>query len=180
MHFLFNRPLSELHDKEVIKITVYIHNLLVVLYPPSEQSCLLSVWVRRWKEGSVWIASSLIEVTAAWTFRTVSLVFSCQTSFSWVWAYVSPPPPPLKGTIRALAEVNALSSAEAPGYPYNNSNDRKNRKRAGDSFPARFLFLSPHPPHNRKMPLQRREEVNVFTWMRAAARIESCVPQMRY
>ena len=172
MHFLYNRPLSELHDKEVIKITVYIHNLLAVLYPPSEQSCLLSFWVRRRKEGSAWTASSLIEVTAAWTFRTVSLVFSSQTSFSRVRAYVWHPP--------SLAEVNTLSSAEAPGYPYNKSNNRKNRTCAGDSFPARFLFLSPQPPRNTKRPLRGKEEVTVFTWMSAVARVDFCVPQMWY
>ena len=75
----------------------------------------------------------------------------------------------------------SLSSAEAPaGYPYyiyKNSNNRKNRKRAGDdrkgekagasllSFPfpwclARSLFLSPQPPHNTKRPLGRREALS--------------------
>ena len=61
--------------------------------------------------------------------------------------------------------LHSLSSAEAPaGYPYKNSNNRKNRKRAGHdgkrekasllsspfpSCPARSpRALSPQPPHN--------------------------------
>ena len=74
-----------------------------------------------------------------------------------------------------LNGVVALSSAEAPArYPYKISNNRKNRKRAGEdgkrdkagtsllSFPflpcpARSLFLSPQPPHNTKRPLRRTE-----------------------
>ena len=74
----------------------------------------------------------------------------------------------------------ALSSAEAPaGYPYKNSNNRKNRKRAGNdgkkekaaasllsfpfpSFPARSLFLSPQPSHNTKRPLWKREGLADF------------------
>ena len=80
-------------------------------------------------------------------------------------------PPPLK--IRA-SWTRGLSSAEAPvGYPYKNSNNRKNikraeedgkRKKAGSSLlsfpfpscPARCLFLSPQLPHNTKWPLRRR------------------------
>ena len=56
-----------------------------------------------------------------------------------------------------------LSSAEAPaGYPHQNINNRKNRKRAGDdgnreTCPERSLFLSPQPPHNTKRPLRRGE-----------------------
>ena len=54
-----------------------------------------------------------------------------------------------------------LSSAEAPaGYPYKNSNNRKNRKRSGDDGKREkvcSLFLSPQPPHNTTRPLGRRE-----------------------
>ena len=65
-----------------------------------------------------------------------------------------------------ISAFRTLSSAEAPAnYPY--SNNRKNRKGAGDdgkrekagasllsfpfpSCPERSLFLSPQPPHNKK------------------------------
>ena len=63
------------------------------------------------------------------------------------------------------------------GIAYENNNNRKNRKRAGDDgkrekagtaflsshfqwFSAHFLFLSPQPPHNTKRPLRRRK----LTW----------------
>ena len=83
--------------------------------------------------------------------------------------------------VEAMYSPKSLSFAEAPaGYPYyiyKNSNNRKNRKRAGDdgkrekagasllSFPfpsclARSLFLSPQPPHNTKRPLGRREALS--------------------
>ena len=53
---------------------------------------------------------------------------------------------------------STLSSTETPaGYPYKNSNNRKNRKRGGRLFLARSLFFSPQPPHNTKRPLWRRE-----------------------
>ena len=83
--------------------------------------------------------------------------------------------------VEDIYSSKSLSSAEAlAGYPYyiyKNSNNRKNRKRAGDdrkrekagasllSFPfpwclARSLFLSPQPPHNTKRPLGRREALS--------------------
>ena len=160
MHFLYNLPLSELHDKEVIKTTVYLHNLLAVLYPPSKQSCLLSFWVRRRKEGSAWTASSLIEVTAAWTFRTVSLVFSSQTSFSWVQVceLMHDPPPP-----RSYLHISRSGSCTV------RSNKRKNRKRAGDSFPARSLFLSPQPPHDKEASAEERGGNGIYLNERCGA-----------
>ena len=58
----------------------------------------------------------------------------------------------------ATCHVKPLSSAEAPArYPYKNSNNRKNRKRAGNdrkTEKARSVFLSPQPSHNTKMPLR--------------------------
>ena len=69
----------------------------------------------------------------------------------------------------------SLSSAEAPArYPYKNSNNRKNRKRAGDDGkrekagrPLFFLspshraprafFFSPQPSHNTRRTLRRRQ-----------------------
>ena len=61
----------------------------------------------------------------------------------------------------AARHVKPLSSAEAPArYPYKNSNNRKNRKRAGSDGKrekSRSVFLSPQPPHNTKMPLRGRE-----------------------
>ena len=186
MHFLYNLPLSELHDKEVIKTTVYLHNLLAVLYPPSKQSCLLSFWVRRRKEGSAWTASSLIEVTAAWTFRTVSLVFCSQTSFSWVQTYVWPPPPPLplkvlsaylKVWIRHCTCACRGKRCFLRGSPITIAiNEKIENARAIRSPRALFFFLPSLPMTKR--PLQRREEVTVFTWMSAAARIQFCVPRM--
>ena len=86
-----------------------------------------------------------------------------------------PPPPPLPTsrsrscTLRALAEVNALSSADAPGYPYKNSNNRKNRKRAGGSFPARSLFLSPQPPHDKEASAEERGGNGIYLNERCGA-----------
>ena len=79
--------------------------------------------------------------------------------------------------------TRTLSSAEAPvGYPYINSNNRKNRKGAEDdgkrkkagasllsfpfpSCPARCLFLSPQLPHNTKRPLRRRLRwTGIYFW----------------
>jgi len=101
-----------------------------------------------------------------------------------------PPPPPSRsyllisrsgsGTVLALAEVNALSSAEAPGYPYKNSSNKKNRKRAGDSFPVRsFFFLSPASPQHKETSAGERGGKRIYLNERWA-RIEFCVPQMWY
>ena len=64
-----------------------------------------------------------------------------------------------------LTKFSTLSSVEAPAGYFENSNNRKNRKREGasllsspfPSFPARSLFLSPQPPLNTKRPPRRRE-----------------------
>ena len=64
----------------------------------------------------------------------------------------------------AARHVKPLSSAEAPArYPYKNSNNRKNRKRAGSDGKrekARSVFLSPQPPQNTMIPLRRKEMWN--------------------
>ena len=81
-------------------------------------------------------------------------IFTCRkssTPTAFVW----------NTNMAAARHVKPLSSAEAPArYPYENSNNRKNRKRAGSDGKrekARSVFLSPQPPHNTKMPLRRRE-----------------------
>ena len=96
-----------------------------------------------------------------------------------LWLTVTPTasrPGHLNGLWTAGLPHITLSSAEAPaGYPHQNINNRKNRKRAGDdgkretagalsllsspfpSCPARSLFLSPQPPHNTKsLPTTQR------------------------
>ena len=51
----------------------------------------------------------------------------------------------------------ALSSAEAPaGYPHQNINNRKNRKRAGDVPRALSFSFSPASPQHESLPTIQR------------------------
>ena len=74
---------------------------------------------------------------------TTTKIFTCRkssTPTAFVW----------NTNMAAARHVKPLSSAEAPAqYPYKNSNNRKNRKRAGSDRKrekARTVFLSPQPP----------------------------------
>ena len=53
---------------------------------------------------------------------------------------------------------STLSCAEAPaGYPYKNSDNRKNRKRAGDDcFPRALFFFSPASPQHKEASAKER------------------------
>ena len=88
---------------------------------------------------------------------TTKKTFTCRKS-STLTAFV------WNTNMAAARHVKPLSSAEAPArYPYKNSNNRKNRKRAGSDGKrekSRSVFLSPQPSHNTKVPLRRREMWN--------------------
>ena len=59
-----------------------------------------------------------------------------------------------------------LSSAEAPaGYPYKNSTNNKNWKRAGDDGMRALLFFLPSAPQHKEAYMWREELRELYTKM---------------